>query len=263
MATKATKKKSAPAKKAVSKKPAAKKAACKKPATKKAACKKSIAKKIEEVMPEVNELAHNLNGYGFVILRMDYDVGVKGFWRQIVAPLDFTLEELEAIIQGVFGWQSAHLYNFTKGDQCYLPEEIDVEYRDPEDKLATEVKVEDVLKKKGDKLTYIYDLGDENVVNITCLGTTNDIDLADFDTEGQDAVEDSAGFGFISGIVKLLTTEKDTPAARECCAWLKESLGKDPEVVLYVPTAELIYLRTVLLITNVLFGSTDEDEDED
>lgn len=262
MATKATKKKSAPAKKAVSKKPVAKKTTCKKPATKKAACKKPAAKKAAKKEAVKAELASILNEDGFAILRMDYDVGVKGFWRQIVAPLDFNLEELHELIQCAFGWECEHAYNFIKGDQYYVPEQCEMEYRQPKDKLASETTVEDLLKKKGDEATYVYDLGDENVVNITCMGTTKDIDEALFGTEGQDAIEDSAGFGFIPGIVKLLTTEKNTPAARECRAWLKESLGKDPKDVLKVPTAELIYARMALLMSRILLEEMDENEDE-
>lgn len=120
MATRATKKKSPPAKKAVSKKPATKKVV-----------------RVDDdldILAEVNHMSSEINkvlkGSNLVILRMDYDVGVKGFWRQIAISSDFTLEDLHVFSQCVFGWTQNHAYNFTQGEQTYTSEEYASEFRE-------------------------------------------------------------------------------------------------------------------------------------
>ncbi len=262
MATKVTKKKSAPAKKAVSMKPVAKKAASKKPATKKVVREDDDSDLLDEINHMTSTINKILNGTSLVILRMDYDVGVKGFWRQVAIPADFDLDDLHVFIQCLFGWKQYHAYNFTQGEQTYTSEENASQFRELEDKITSETFIGDLFTKKGDEATYEYDFGDENIVCLTCEGITKEFTMSDFGTEGQDAVEDSAGFGFIPGIIKLLTTEKGTPNAQECRTWLKAILGKTSRNVLRVPCVEEIYGRTLILLAGMLLEKCGVEGDE-
>ena len=59
-----------------------------------------------------------------------------------------------------------------------------------------------------------------------------------------DFVEDSAGFGFTPGIVKLLSKKgRKSVQAQECEAWLDGAFGKTVRAVLREPSAAEIHAR--------------------
>ena len=104
-------------------------------------------------------------------------------WREITIPDNYTFEELHFVIQMAFGWENCHLYEFSDAlirekNNLYaksfsitmtdfqLNEVKDVDFYDSSNVLVT-----DRLKKKGDKISYVYDLGDYWVHKIECLGT--------------------------------------------------------------------------------------------
>jgi len=85
-------------------------------------------------------------------------------WRRIVVPADYTFYELHKAIQGAFGWENSHLFQFSESgfsDQtCYgFPgEDIDP---DRETIDARKTKMSGILKKEGQTYCYIYDFGDD------------------------------------------------------------------------------------------------------
>jgi hypothetical protein len=104
-------------------------------------------------------------------------------WRRIVVPANYTFYKLHMVLQGAFGWENCHLFQFSEnglGDEhCYgIP--IDNDEPDPEYvKInAKKAKISRVFVEKGKTLCYIYDFGDSWKHRITFEGIeTKDIDF--------------------------------------------------------------------------------------
>ena len=84
-------------------------------------------------------------------------------WRIVDVPDHFSLYRLHLTMQGAFGWQHAHLYEFksktaagvkTYGDSFLNDGEL------PDVEESRTVAISKLFKKKGDKLDYFYDFGD-------------------------------------------------------------------------------------------------------
>jgi catechol 2,3-dioxygenase-like lactoylglutathione lyase family enzyme len=77
-------------------------------------------------------------------------------WRRLEVLGETPLDELHAILQVAMGWEDYHLHCFEAGKKRYgVP--------DPEDPCTDErgVPLATLLSKKGKKLVYEYDYGDE------------------------------------------------------------------------------------------------------
>lgn len=89
-------------------------------------------------------------------------------WRRLVLPDTLSFWELHFALQLAFGWENAHLFEFSTGrgspndfltgtppgqpgDEDYLPEW----WRDPRQVALTEI-----LRAPKDKVSYVYDMGD-------------------------------------------------------------------------------------------------------
>lgn len=77
-------------------------------------------------------------------------------WRRFVVPADIPLDRLHDVIQIVMGWEDSHLHQFEFKKQIFMefPES-----RHEENEACT--RLNELLKKKGNKLTYRYDFGDD------------------------------------------------------------------------------------------------------
>lgn len=79
-------------------------------------------------------------------------------WRMVQIKSSVLLPDLHKIIQTVMGWLNSHLHDFSKGDKQYgiIDEEFGlggiIDY--------SNVRLNEILKKPGDKLEYMYDFGD-------------------------------------------------------------------------------------------------------
>ena len=80
----------------------------------------------------------------------------KSIWRRFVVPSDLPLDELHKVLQDVMGWGNFHLHVFTVGKQQYLPAEVYDEGELPEEDYT----LADIAMKKGAKIHYEYDFGD-------------------------------------------------------------------------------------------------------
>ncbi len=84
-------------------------------------------------------------------------------WRRMVVPADYTLYQLHMTIQGAFGWENSHLFQFSESGifDMEVYEEI-MESMDSEkishDALTTPMKK--IFYKKGQHFVYVYDFGD-------------------------------------------------------------------------------------------------------
>jgi hypothetical protein len=89
-------------------------------------------------------------------------------WRRIQVPSDYTFWDLHMAIQSAFAWNDSHLHEFTLGTEsgkrlCFgLP--VDGDYdRGPDGELLPvwKHKVADYLGAKSQRMTYLYDFGDD------------------------------------------------------------------------------------------------------
>lgn len=81
-------------------------------------------------------------------------------WRRVLVPADIRLADLHHVIQACFGWDDDHLHRFTVGE----PYRADTVY-EPADEAR--VRLRDLASSVGDKVSYLYDFGDDWLHEIT------------------------------------------------------------------------------------------------
>lgn len=87
-------------------------------------------------------------------------------WRRLLVPADMTLAKLHAALQDAMGWTNSHLHCFEiAGRRIGM---VGVEEDSPELEDERWVRVTSVLPRKGARLVYRYDYGDdwEHVVEV-------------------------------------------------------------------------------------------------
>lgn len=93
--------------------------------------------------------------YQFKIKLLDIEPEI---WRRFVVPANITLHGLHDVIQTVMGWDYDHLYLFNIQRKIYTWNPFsDDEF---EDELHTNYPLNDLVKRKGAKIYYLYDFGD-------------------------------------------------------------------------------------------------------
>ena len=92
-------------------------------------------------------------------------------WREVRIPADIDFEQLHEVIQTLFGWEHAHMWQFEAAPYSHGyrigPEMDDTGFGDGPTDIAHETPVTKVLKKAKDKMVYVYDFGDDWVHDIT------------------------------------------------------------------------------------------------
>ncbi|MHA4809561.1 plasmid pRiA4b ORF-3 family protein [Flavitalea flava] len=83
-------------------------------------------------------------------------------WRRIVVPANYNLYQLHMALQGAFGWENSHLFQFCEKDLSDpigygIPDDFD---SDTEIFDAKKTKMIKVFKTLGQQYYYIYDFGD-------------------------------------------------------------------------------------------------------
>ncbi|MDN5795766.1 MAG: plasmid pRiA4b ORF-3 family protein [Intrasporangium sp.] len=85
-------------------------------------------------------------------------------WRRLTIPGELDLGRVHDAIQQAMGWQECHLHRFSLSENPYdMPHfvtEFDIEEQDDEGTLETEARLDQILRRPGDTLTYEYDFGD-------------------------------------------------------------------------------------------------------
>ena len=79
-------------------------------------------------------------------------------WRRVVVPAGITLGRLHVVIQDVMGWENSHLHMFTAGKVTYGVPDGDFM---SDDQNENAVRLSGLLSRKGQKLGYTYDFGDD------------------------------------------------------------------------------------------------------
>ena len=85
-------------------------------------------------------------------------------WRRLSLPGDLTLDAVHTLFQAAMGWTDSHLHRFQPGDvhaydEPYFVTEFDEDEGD-EGTREEGVRLDQVLRSPGDRLTYLYDFGD-------------------------------------------------------------------------------------------------------
>ena len=86
-------------------------------------------------------------------------------WRRLVLPGDLTLDVVHTLFQAAMGWTDSHLHRFQPSTprgkpQDYFITEFDEQEGD-EGTPEKDVRLDQVLCERGDRLTYLYDFGDD------------------------------------------------------------------------------------------------------
>jgi hypothetical protein len=81
-------------------------------------------------------------------------------YRQLEVRSDMTLFEFHCVIQTAMGWTNSHLFEFRRGDLIFGVNLKEMESEFPDLIEPTHIKIAALLKRPGQTLTYVYDLGD-------------------------------------------------------------------------------------------------------
>ena len=131
--------------------------------------------------------------------------------RVITIPGNISLYDFYYIIQGLFGFEDDHLWNFRDrfgneyNTNCNpLGEPLEggwnvEDYLEPDD-----YALGDVFQRKGDVLRYSYDYGDSWEINITRMADPKDDEIACIETKGTNAMEDIGGIWGLAEFTEAL-----------------------------------------------------------
>lgn len=146
-------------------------------------------------------------------------------WRRIIVPYEYTFYRFHLAIQGAFGWENSHLFQFCENgfmDKiCYA--ELHEESNDDPEFVTKDARREKIKKVfvKHDHFKYIYDFGDnwEHTINVEEI-VEDEIERP-YCIEGGGACppEDCGGLGGYAAIVESLNTPGH-PERKENIDWL-------------------------------------------
>ena len=145
-------------------------------------------------------------------------------WRRIVVPANYTFYQLHMAIQGAFGWENSHLFQFSeKGmlDPVNYGEVFDNIDNDFKTVNARKTKMAKVFKKEGQSYVYIYDFGDHWLHRIT-LEKIEDKEMAGpycLDGGGACPPEDVGSMYGYKEMVEILK-QKSHPEYKSYMVWL-------------------------------------------
>ncbi|RYG76404.1 plasmid pRiA4b ORF-3 family protein [Yimella sp. RIT 621] len=134
-------------------------------------------------------------------------------WRRLQVRTDMALDAFHDVLQDAMGWSNSHLHRFhIPGDRNYFLNEFDVgegENGTPE----TDVRLDQILRAKGDGLNYEYDLGDgweHRIVVEEVRTATPDDKVANCVAGGRRCpAEDVGGIGFFNDLAAELRRVKN------------------------------------------------------
>ena len=115
---------------------------------------------VGEPMPEVWEVPERARGFR---VRVDLMYAKPPIWRRLDLPGDLMLDELHVVLQVAMGWENGHLHKFGVGverrTRAYFVTGFDLSEGD-EGVAEDDVRLDQVVSTKGDRLFYDYDFGD-------------------------------------------------------------------------------------------------------
>jgi len=157
-------------------------------------------------------------------LRIELKDSDPQIWREVEVPTSITLKVLHDIVQVTMGWLDYHLWELVIGGQSYgLP--MDEDWGAAPRKVASRVRLRDVLSPGTTTIDYTYDFGDNWEHGLT----VSDVRQAEpggayprfIDGERDCPPEDCGG---IPGFYEMLDARADPthPDHVEIAEWLDE-----------------------------------------
>jgi hypothetical protein len=141
-------------------------------------------------------------------------------WRRVLVPATITLDRLHAVVQEAMGWSDMHLHEFGRGRDRWG----DIDIEDDGGRLLDEfdVRLRSIVVT-GDRLRYLYDLGDAWWHEIVVEGEVEGIpgELYPMCTDGAGACppEDCGGIGGYQELLVALTNPRSR-RHRDLIRWL-------------------------------------------
>jgi hypothetical protein len=96
-------------------------------------------------------------------------------WRRLLLDAGLTLERVHVAIQCSFGWQGGHLYEFSTGSRrgddhrrFSAPDPFGISPLMDDVEDSTRTRVASLLTRRGAKLRYLYDFGDDWEHELRC-----------------------------------------------------------------------------------------------
>lgn len=144
-------------------------------------------------------------------------------WRQVQVPAQFSFYRMHRVIQAAFGWENAHLFQFSPEGWSSNPK-ISLPYPDAEEDIvdAKKIKLKDVFKEDGQTYVYIYDFGDDwlHVLTLEKITDEKATKATCIAGEGRCPPEDCGGFPGYENLKEILNDPKHPEYAG-----MKEWLG--------------------------------------
>jgi len=141
-------------------------------------------------------------------------------WRRVLVPATITLDRLHAVVQEAMGWSEIHLHEFGRGHDRWG----DVDMEDDGGRLLDEfdVRLRSIVEP-GDRLRYVYDLGDswwhEIVVEGEVEGIPGELYPSCLDGAGACPPEDCGGIGGYRELLEALARPRSR-RHRDLLHWL-------------------------------------------
>lgn len=120
----------------------------------------SIFEKLQvDQEPRLRPVPTDVRGFR---VRLDLHGAKPPIWRRLEMPGDLTLPRVHDVIQTAMGWTDSHLHRFRTGSDHRSPSFVThFDLDEGEDGLLEDdVRLDQVLTRKGDELWYEYDFGD-------------------------------------------------------------------------------------------------------
>jgi hypothetical protein len=80
-------------------------------------------------------------------------------WRELIIKDDISFQKLHETIQLSFGWTNSHLWQFEIDNRIIVSPQ-DPDFEDEERDISVENSISELFYVKGQKISYIYDMGD-------------------------------------------------------------------------------------------------------
>lgn len=160
-------------------------------------------------------------------------------WRSVCVPSHFTFEDLHFIIQISFGWENAHLFQFSPNGFGSWPQikekfDDDLDFGPGQGEVIEphEIKLSDIFISEGQKFIYIYDFGDswEHVITLEKILPDNRIYPKINAGKSQCPPEDCGGpWGYMQ--LKEILEDPSDPEFESYTEWLglEENENWDPK----------------------------------
>lgn len=163
-------------------------------------------------------------------------------WRKVKVNESLTFDEFHLVIQILFGWSNAHMYQFSPKGYGSSPN-IRYNYKDdnedwyefsmpsdfPDEGFydAEKIELKHYFETPKQKIIYIYDFGDSWELTIELTEITNDTIIYPVCTSGKgsDLTEDCGGIWGFYNMVEAVNNPKH-PEHKEYREWLGMKRGE-------------------------------------